>query len=54
MSGSLVRLFHATPEKDNIVIINNDEITNKRIELVRTLNSCCEKINNTSLKRILK
>lgn len=36
------------------VIINNDEITNKRIELVRTLNSCCEKINNTSLKRILK
>ena len=28
MSGSLVRLFHATPEKDNIVIINNDEIEN--------------------------
>lgn len=29
MSGSLVRLFHATPEKDNIVIINNDEIQTK-------------------------
>lgn len=29
MSGSLVRIFHATPEKDNIVIINNDEIQTK-------------------------
>ncbi len=29
MSGSLIRLFHATPKKDNIAIINNDKIKDK-------------------------
>lgn len=29
MSGSLVRLFHATPKKDNIVVINADTIQTK-------------------------
>lgn len=29
MSGSLIRLFHATPEADNIAIINNDTIFDK-------------------------
>lgn len=29
MSGSLVRLFHATPEVDNIAIINQDNIETK-------------------------
>lgn len=29
MSGSLTRLFHATPEKDNVAIINEDSIQTK-------------------------
>ena len=43
MSGSLVRLFHATPEKDNIVIINNDEIQTKLKRLYPSNNTMSQK-----------
>lgn len=43
MSGSLVRLFHATPEKDNIVIINNDEIQTKLKMFYQSNNTMSQK-----------
>lgn len=44
MSGSLVRIFHATPAKDNIAIINNDSIQDKYEMFKSTENMLSNKV----------
>ena len=44
MSGSLVRIFHATPAKDNIAIINNDSIQDKYEMFKPTENTLSNKV----------
>ena len=44
MSGSLVRLFHATPEVDNIAVINEDSIETKYKMFLPSKNTCSQDV----------
>lgn len=49
MSGSLIRLFHATPEKNNVAVINEDSIETKYKMFLPTKKTCSNQIADVAI-----